>query len=186
MQDAGFATLFVMVIASILLLLSAGILNLSRRASEGDIKALLFYNTLDIVQANLFHFVENTGAGGAWERTVTYNQTQGRMTCVNTVGNCPVALENIVLVRADNSTYYDPTTQGFRSDASVCNYNAATVTNGCVLRVQIQWTPMCSAACLVPPNTVLFYLTHSTPTVGGFSLNVSRVNEYFPVANPYR
>ena len=188
--ESGFATVMVIAMATVLFLIAGAMLMVGRGSSEYDIDDLLFYSAMDVVKGSVLSIAQNNTA---WSNTVAYNKVAGRMACYdNAPVNCPTATEDIVLVRADNTVYYNSATDGFKLDGTVCAYNPVAIANGCVMNVTVGWMGLCGPSpCPVPGSappytSSIFILRFSTPSTNGFKINSSKAWAYIPDANPYR
>ncbi len=167
LNEKGMTTLVVAALAAGFLVIAAAFFSIRKGSEMGAVDGLRFYSAVDTIKANIYFFGQNVGA---WSATLAYNKSQGRMTQIDTGGNCTVNAtfgsdEKVVLVNGDSSVYYQGTpldlsttagyntttdataSDGFKYDGNVCDYIHTEVRRGCAIQVDIRWRPFCDTSC---------------------------------------
>jgi hypothetical protein len=191
-NERGMTTLFVAALAGVMLLMAVAFLRIGAGSKMGGMEGLRFYAAVDMIKANIYFFGQNNDA---WNATLTYNKSAGRMTCIDSGALCTVnALltsdERVVLVLPGPTVYYDTTVNGrdgFRYNGTVCDYVSTAITGGCTIQADIRWRPFCDSNCLVGDAAarIVFHAYFSTPArtnkdreLWGYSFDSSRVNGF--------
>ncbi len=170
-DQAGMATLTATIIGGILVIMAMTTIRFARGFVDKSYDALLVYNSIEIIKANIYAMGANDAA---WRATVAANKAAGRMACVDSGGNCATSSQIINLYDANGTLYYDPllAAHGFKLSGEPCtNYSATSTLSGCIIKVQVYWRPFCAAPCIITSNItptsnrVFYYLTFSSPLV---------------------